>query len=61
MFAGQFAPTGWDFCDGQLLDIATYQELFSILGTTYGGDGRTTLALPTLGGERLSTKARALA
>lgn len=50
MFGGNFAPRGWAFCDGQLLDIASNQALFSILGTTYGGDGRTTFALPDLRG-----------
>ncbi|MEZ4870008.1 MAG: tail fiber protein [Caldilineaceae bacterium] len=50
MFAGNFAPRGWAFCDGQLLPIAQYNALFSILGTTYGGDGRTTFALPDLRG-----------
>ena len=50
MFAGSFAPKGWAFCQGQLLPIAQYNALFSILGTTYGGDGRTTFALPNLGG-----------
>lgn len=50
MFAGNFAPRGWAFCDGQLLPIAQYSALFSILGTTYGGDGRTTFALPDLRG-----------
>jgi len=48
MFAGNFAPRGWAFCDGQLLPINQNQALFSILGTTYGGDGRTTFALPDL-------------
>ncbi|WP_375753901.1 phage tail protein [Vibrio sp. HN007] len=43
-----FAPQGWAFCDGQLLPIAQNQSLFSLLGTTYGGDGRTTFALPDL-------------
>ena len=47
-FAGNFAPIGWAFCDGQLLPISQYSALFSILGTTYGGDGRTTFALPDL-------------
>jgi len=47
-FAGNFAPRGWAFCDGQLLPINQNQALFSILGTTYGGDGRTTFALPDL-------------
>ena len=50
MFAGNFAPRGWSFCHGQLLAIAQNQALFSILGTTYGGDGRTTFALPDLRG-----------
>jgi microcystin-dependent protein len=43
-----FPPKGWAFCDGQLLPIAQNQALFSLLGTTYGGDGRTTFALPDL-------------
>ncbi|OUS19771.1 phage tail protein [Nonlabens dokdonensis] len=46
MFAGNFAPRGWSLCDGQLLAISQYSALFSILGTTYGGDGRTSFALP---------------
>jgi microcystin-dependent protein len=50
MFAGNFAPRGWAFCDGQLLSINQNQALFSILGTTYGGDGRTTFGLPDLRG-----------
>lgn len=50
MFAGNFAPTGWAFCQGQLLPIAQNQALFALLGTTYGGDGRTTFALPDLRG-----------
>lgn len=50
MFAGNFAPRSWAFCNGQLLSIAQNQALFSILGTTYGGDGRTTFALPDLRG-----------
>ena len=49
-FAGNFAPRGWAFCDGQLLAISQNTALFSILGTTYGGDGRTTFALPDLRG-----------
>lgn len=48
MFAGNFAPRGWALCDGQLLPISANQALFSILGTTYGGDGRTTFQLPNL-------------
>lgn len=50
LFAGNFAPRGWAFCNGQLLQISTNTALFSILGTTYGGDGRTTFALPDLRG-----------
>ena len=50
IFAGNFAPRGWAFCDGQLLAIASHSALFSLLGTTYGGDGRTTFALPDLRG-----------
>lgn len=50
IFAGNFAPRGWAFCDGQLLPISSNSALFSILGTTYGGDGRTTFALPDLRG-----------
>jgi microcystin-dependent protein len=50
MFAGNFAPRSWALCNGQLLPIAQNQALFSILGTTYGGDGRTTFALPDLRG-----------
>lgn len=48
MFACNFAPRGWAFCDGQLLPIAQNTALFSIIGTFYGGDGRTTLGLPDL-------------
>ncbi len=50
MFGGNFAPRGWAYCDGQLLPIAQNTALFSILGTIYGGDGRTTFALPDLRG-----------
>lgn len=50
MFAGNFAPRGWALCEGQLLSISQNQALFSLLGTTYGGDGRTTFALPDLRG-----------
>ena len=50
IFAGNFAPRGWANCDGQLLPIANYSSLFSLLGTIYGGDGRTTFALPNLQG-----------
>lgn len=48
LFAGNFAPRGWATCDGQLLPIAQNTALFSLLGVTYGGDGRTTFALPNL-------------
>lgn len=50
IFAGSFSPRGWTSCSGQLLDIATNTALFALLGTTYGGDGRTTFALPDLRG-----------
>ncbi len=50
MFAGNFSPRSWAFCEGQLLSINSNQALFSILGTTYGGDGRTTFGLPDLRG-----------
>ncbi len=50
MFAGNFAPQGWALCNGQLLPIQQNTALFSILGSTYGGDGRTTFALPDLRG-----------
>jgi microcystin-dependent protein len=50
MFGGNFAPRGWAFCQGQLLPIAQNTALFSILGTIYGGDGRTTFGLPDLQG-----------
>lgn len=50
MFAGNFAPRGWAFCAGQILPIAQNTALFSILGTTYGGNGQTTFALPDLRG-----------
>ena len=50
LFAGNFAPRNWAYCDGQLLAINTNQALFSILGTTYGGDGRTSFGLPDLRG-----------
>lgn len=50
MFCGNFAPTGWALCNGQLLPINQNQALFSILGTTYGGDGKTTFGLPDLRG-----------
>lgn len=50
IFAGNFAPAGWMFCNGQLLPIAEYEVLFALIGTTYGGDGQETFALPDLCG-----------
>src|SRR5438445_1924240 len=50
IFAGNFAPTGWALCDGQLLPISQNTALFSLLGTTYGGDGKSNFALPNLQG-----------
>lgn len=50
IFGGNFAPTGWFFCDGQLLPIASYTALFSLLGTNFGGNGTTTFGLPDLRG-----------
>jgi microcystin-dependent protein len=50
LFAGNFAPRGWSFCQGQILPIAQNTALFSLLGTTYGGNGQTTFALPDLRG-----------
>src|SRR5229473_1314075 len=50
IFAGNFAPTGWALCDGQLLPISQNTALFSLLGTFYGGDGKSTFALPNLDG-----------
>lgn len=58
LFAGNFAPRGWAFCDGRLLAISSNSALFSILGTTYGGDGRTTFALPDLRGRTPIAPAR---
>ena len=50
LFAGNFAPAGWMFCDGQLLPIAENETLFQLIGTTYGGDGQSTFGLPDLRG-----------
>jgi microcystin-dependent protein len=50
MFAGNFAPAGWMFCEGQLLPISEYETLFNLIGTTYGGDGQSTFQLPDLRG-----------
>src|SRR6187549_3503151 len=50
MFGGNFAPAGWMFCEGQLLPISENETLFNLIGTTYGGDGQATFALPDLRG-----------
>lgn len=50
IFAGNFAPAGWMFCEGQLLPISEFETLFNLIGTTYGGDGQSTFALPDLRG-----------
>jgi microcystin-dependent protein len=50
MFAGSFAPAGWAFCDGQLMPISENDAMFNVIGTTYGGDGQETFALPNLQG-----------
>ena len=50
MFGGNFAPVGWMFCEGQLLPISENEALFNLIGTTYGGDGQSTFALPDLRG-----------
>jgi microcystin-dependent protein len=50
LFAGNFAPAGWEFCAGQLLPISEYETLFQLIGTIYGGDGQSTFALPDLRG-----------
>jgi microcystin-dependent protein len=50
MFAGNFAPVGWAFCEGQLMPISENDALFTLIGTTYGGDGQETFALPNLAG-----------
>ncbi|TWG90685.1 microcystin-dependent protein [Nocardioides sp. J9] len=50
MFAGNFAPAGWMFCEGQLLPISEHETLFQLIGTTYGGDGESTFGLPDLRG-----------
>jgi microcystin-dependent protein len=50
MFAGNFGPSGWMLCDGSILPISEYETLFTLIGTTYGGDGQTTFAIPDLRG-----------
>lgn len=52
IFAGNFAPVGWAFCSGQIVPITQNTTLFNLIGTTYGGDGQTTFALPDLRGRR---------
>ena len=56
MFAGDFAPVGWAFCDGQLLPIRENFPMYSILGTQYGGDGKVEFALPNLNDNKDSLK-----
>ena len=58
MFAFNFAPTGWALCQGQLLPISQNTALFSLLGTTYGGDGKSTFALPNLQDQTAVASAR---
>ena len=48
MFAGSFCPSGWAYCDGQLLEISQYETLYQLIGNTYGGDGQENFALPNL-------------
>jgi len=50
MFAGNFAPAGWAFCEGQLIPISEYETLYQLIGTAYGGDGQSTFGLPDLRG-----------
>ena len=50
LFGGNFAPVGWNFCDGSILSISQYNALFQLIGTTYGGNGQTTFAVPDLRG-----------
>lgn len=50
MFAGNFSPAGWAFCNGQLLSISEFETLFNLIGTTYGGDGQETFGVPDLRG-----------
>jgi microcystin-dependent protein len=56
IFAGNFAPVGWLFCQGQLLPISEYETLYSLIGTTYGGDGQTTFALPNQSGRLVASQ-----
>jgi microcystin-dependent protein len=50
MFAGNFAPAGWELCNGQIISITEYETLFNLIGTSYGGDGQETFALPDMRG-----------
>lgn len=59
LFAGNYEPQGWAFCDGRQLQINTYMALYSLIGTTYGGDGRTTFNLPDLRGRVAISQGRA--
>jgi microcystin-dependent protein len=59
IFGGNFAPSGWHYCDGALMSIAEYQVLFTLIGTTYGGDGVNTFALPDLRGRIVVSQGRA--
>jgi len=56
IFAGNFAPRGWAFCEGQLLPVAQNDALFSLIGTSYGGDGRTSFGLPDYRGKEVTSK-----
>lgn len=56
LFPFRFAPKGWAFCEGQTLPISQHQLLFALIGTTYGGDGRVTFALPNLKGKEPDSK-----
>lgn len=58
-FGGNFAPVGWNMCDGSLLQISEYNALYALIGTTYGGDGNTTFAVPDLRGRSLLSQGRA--
>ena len=58
MFGGTFAPVGWSFCEGQILPISEYDTLFTLLGTTFGGDGQRRSGCPISGAAYLSTWGR---
>jgi microcystin-dependent protein len=60
IFGGNFSPAGWHYCDGSLLSISDYDALFALIGTTYGGDGVTTFALPDLRGRIIVSQGTAL-